>query len=673
MKDGRFADEIVPVEIPQRKGDPILVETDEGVRPGTTVESLGKLRPAFAKDGTITAGNASQISDGAAAVIVISSREGGRARAHAARRARRLRPGGRPRPVAAAPSRRARSSRRSTQAEPAARVDVDLFELNEAFAAVGLASMHDLGITDDIVNVNGGAIALGHPIGMSGTRSCSRSSTSCAAAAAASARPPSAAAAARATPRSSAPCRALIPGRDPFPAPRRPQGRGRSGRILRRGCPRQAGIADEVGTMMDARWLRPLGVGEVIDGALEIYRARFGTMLKAVAIVVVPVQVFNVLVVLSLPSPTTTRTTSGFTTTTTSTGNSGTVIAAILLLQVVVIVSGLLATAACLKVVSDAYLGTVSSWRESLRFGLSKLRSIVWVGLLNALGVGLGFLFCIVPGVWLYVSWAIAVPVLLIEGTKGTKAMTRSRELVKGRWWPTCGALLIAFLITAAVSFALTIFTIPLLFSGASYTTTQTATALARGVALVLTTPFSAAVVALIYFELRVRKEGFDVALDGPAHGGEPAVRRLRAGAGRVGGPVRAVGHPTPRRDVAPGPGPRSVEPAARGLVGAAADRAAPPAVTPTPSWGDPLAPAPAVPPASAPWSTPPVDATRGPAGPRADVEPARAATGTAEPRAATRAARVRAGGAAVDFLVGRDPPRSRATGGARGRGRPAA
>ena len=171
IKDGRFNDEIIAVEIPQRKGDPLLFDTDEGVRPGTTLESLGALKPAFDKAGNITAGNASQLSDGASAVIV--DVEGGRERLarEPARRGRRLRPGRRPR------SRRCCTSRsRAIQAalEKAGKsvADVDLFEINEAFAAVGVASMDDLGITDDVVNVNGGAIALGHPIGMSRQPPC---------------------------------------------------------------------------------------------------------------------------------------------------------------------------------------------------------------------------------------------------------------------------------------------------------------------------------------------------------------------------------------------------------------------------------------------------------------------------------------------------------------------
>jgi acetyl-CoA C-acetyltransferase len=145
-----------------------VVDTDEGVRPGTTVESLGSLRPAFDKAGNITAGNASQISDGAAAVIVASRAA-----------AERLGVGtlgevvGYGQVAGPDPSLLTQPSRAILAAlEGAGKsvADIDLFELNEAFAAVGLASMEDLGITDDVVNVNGGAIALGHPVGMSGTR-----------------------------------------------------------------------------------------------------------------------------------------------------------------------------------------------------------------------------------------------------------------------------------------------------------------------------------------------------------------------------------------------------------------------------------------------------------------------------------------------------------------------
>ncbi len=154
------------MSIQQRKGDPIVVDADEGVRPGTTTESLGGLRPAFSKDGTITAGNASQISDGAAAVIVTS-----RAKAEelgVTPLAELIGYGMVAGPDPSLLHQPSRSIKRALDSHDMTVSDVDLFELNEAFAAVGLASMKDLGITDDVVNVNGGAIALGHPVGAVG-------------------------------------------------------------------------------------------------------------------------------------------------------------------------------------------------------------------------------------------------------------------------------------------------------------------------------------------------------------------------------------------------------------------------------------------------------------------------------------------------------------------------
>jgi acetyl-CoA C-acetyltransferase len=168
IKDGKFAEEIVPVEVPQRKGDPLVVDTDEGVRAETTAESLSKLRPAFDKAGTITAGNASQISDGGAAVVVMS-------------RAKAEELGVQPigelvgygQVAGPNPSLLLQPANAIQQALGKAGLtvgDIDLFEINEAFAAVGCASADYLGISSGIVNVNGGAIAMGHPVGMSGTR-----------------------------------------------------------------------------------------------------------------------------------------------------------------------------------------------------------------------------------------------------------------------------------------------------------------------------------------------------------------------------------------------------------------------------------------------------------------------------------------------------------------------
>ncbi|GAA5070243.1 acetyl-CoA C-acetyltransferase [Nocardia iowensis] len=167
-KNGIFDDEVVPVSVPQRKGDPLLVAADEGIRADTTVESLAKLRPAFRKDGTITAGTASQISDGAAAVVVMSK---AKAEELGLSWLAEIGAAG----VVAGPDSTLQDQPANAIAKACARegispADLDLVEINEAFAAVGVASTRKLGIDPAKVNVNGGAIAVGHPLGMSGAR-----------------------------------------------------------------------------------------------------------------------------------------------------------------------------------------------------------------------------------------------------------------------------------------------------------------------------------------------------------------------------------------------------------------------------------------------------------------------------------------------------------------------
>ncbi len=167
-KNGVFADEVVPVSIPQRKGDPIQFAEDEGIRADTTAESLGKLRPAFRKDGTITAGSASQISDGAAAVVVMSK---AKAESLGLSWIAEIGAAG----VVAGPDSTLQDQPANAIAKACAKegispADLDLIEINEAFAAVGIASTRKLGIDPEKVNVNGGAISIGHPLGMSGAR-----------------------------------------------------------------------------------------------------------------------------------------------------------------------------------------------------------------------------------------------------------------------------------------------------------------------------------------------------------------------------------------------------------------------------------------------------------------------------------------------------------------------
>lgn len=168
IDDGRFTQEIVPVSVPQRKGDPIIVDTDERPRRDTSMEALGRLRPAFRKDGTVTAGNASGLNDGAAAVLITSDEKAGAlglkpmARVIACAAA-----GVPPRVMGLGP---VPATRKVLERARLTLEDIGLIELNEAFAVQSLAVMRELGMDPEIVNVNGGAVALGHPLGCSGAR-----------------------------------------------------------------------------------------------------------------------------------------------------------------------------------------------------------------------------------------------------------------------------------------------------------------------------------------------------------------------------------------------------------------------------------------------------------------------------------------------------------------------
>ena len=168
QKNGLFDDEIVAVEVPQRRGDPVMVTDDEGVRPDTTAATLAKLRPAFAADGTVTAGSSSQISDGAAAVVVMS-----RAKAEELGAPILAEIGAHGTVAGPDPSllsQPANAIGKALGRENLTPDQIDLFEINEAFASVAIQSMRELEIGEDVVNVNGGAISMGHPVGASGAR-----------------------------------------------------------------------------------------------------------------------------------------------------------------------------------------------------------------------------------------------------------------------------------------------------------------------------------------------------------------------------------------------------------------------------------------------------------------------------------------------------------------------
>jgi hypothetical protein len=270
---------------------------------------------------------------------------------------------------------------------------------------------------------------------------------------------------------------------------------------------------------VDPASLRPLGIGEILDTALTIYRARAATLMRAVVIVVAPVQVLSAIVSLSAGGLDTSTT--GDSPFVNGSGADATIDGSALLGFVAVVVGvGLLgflasqlATAACLKSVSSSYLSGDPDWKESLRFALSRLRPLVWLYVLYGLGLVGALLLCIAPGVYLYGAWAVATPVLLVEGTKGSKALRRSRQLVKGRWGPTFLVIVLGAIMSAIVQAAITGVLVGLLASGANDVVQAAGNAIAGTISAVLVTPFSAAVAVVLYFDLRVRKEGFDLEL----------------------------------------------------------------------------------------------------------------------------------------------------------------
>jgi hypothetical protein len=265
---------------------------------------------------------------------------------------------------------------------------------------------------------------------------------------------------------------------------------------------------------MSAPQLRPLRIGEILDVAITIYRRNAKTLLTLVLVVVGPVEVLSALIQASaLPDdqlitetePGTFEAEDDFWVGVAAFGAAG----------VLSFLGATIATGACFKAIADGYLGERAEWRPALGYAARRLHSILWVTFLGGLLALLGLFLLVVPGVYLYVAFAVAVPVLLTEGKKGRKALGRSRQLVKGRWWGTfgvvvLGAILVGIVEAALVGLAAVFTTIdtadPTL---GSFLVNTGATVLASLVA----TPFAAAFVVVLYFDLRVRKEAFDLQL----------------------------------------------------------------------------------------------------------------------------------------------------------------
>ena len=259
--------------------------------------------------------------------------------------------------------------------------------------------------------------------------------------------------------------------------------------------------------------LRPLSIGEILDVAIKIYLRNAWTLFRVVLFVVAPVQVVSALIEASAAS----NGSGIYTTENTTTVDKhqfalyATASIAALLLG---FVASTVATGASFKAVADAYLGERPTWRASLRFAFARLHSILWVTFLGGLLTVIGLIFCIIPGIYLWIAFAVAIPALLTEGVKGRHALGRSRELVTDRWWGTFGVVLLGTILAGIVSGG--IGALAGLAGGSSDANSVSGflvNVVSGTLGSMISTPFTAAFVTVLYFDLRVRKEGFDLQL----------------------------------------------------------------------------------------------------------------------------------------------------------------
>ncbi len=297
--------------------------------------------------------------------------------------------------------------------------------------------------------------------------------------------------------------------------------------------------------------LRPLGIGEILDVGIKITTRHYWTLARAVLVVVVPVQLLAAIVDLSVADGALSGAGSDpFETnqfgTTELDADVWTLVAAVLVAAILGLLAQTIATGACFKAVADAYLGHTPSWRRSTAEVLRRLHSIVWISVLTYLLGGLALLACILPGIWLFIAWTVAIPAFLTEGVKGRRALGRSFRLVRGFWWRTFAIVVLGTILASIISAVISGVLVAAALTSDSTLATVVANFVSSVAAGAITTPFIAAVTIVLYFDLRVRKEGFDLSL-----------LAARLGEGRepgAGAPLPAMFPPPP---VVPAPTPR--------------------------------------------------------------------------------------------------------------------
>ena len=260
---------------------------------------------------------------------------------------------------------------------------------------------------------------------------------------------------------------------------------------------------------MASRTLRPLSIGEILDAGIKVFVRHWKVLTLCVVALVLPLSIIQVLLQASV-NPDAFR--SGETTTT-----SADVGPALVGYLVTILLSGVATVVtytACFKAVSDAWLGAPPEVGRSLRFGARRLLKVLLAGIIWAIALVLAFIALFIPGVYLSVAWCLTLPVLLFEGVGPFQAMGRSRDLVKGRWWPTFGLLLVAELLLSIVAGIIQGVLVGVAVgSQAGTVPTAIASVVGGTIAAVITRPYLAAVLTILYFDMRVRKEGFDLQL----------------------------------------------------------------------------------------------------------------------------------------------------------------
>jgi hypothetical protein len=278
--------------------------------------------------------------------------------------------------------------------------------------------------------------------------------------------------------------------------------------------------------------LRPLGIGELLDVALKIVWRNAGTLVRVVIFVVLPVQVVTALLAASAsPSSLNTRSGNFAGSQPFSSSDAKALIGFGVVTVVLSFISSSLASGACFRAIASAYLGERTDWKSSLVYALKHLHSIMWISFLSSLLAGLALIACVLPGIYLWIGFAVAVPALLTEGVRGSNALGRSRALVKGYWWRVFGVVLLGYLLSSILGGAIegAVVGVSTVQAGQASVIGVVVNIVAGTVSSVLTTPFVAAFVTVLYFDLRVRKEAFDLQLLAQRIGVDPPAGALLA------------------------------------------------------------------------------------------------------------------------------------------------